>query len=40
MNPPPSPLRKADMANYTAADVKRLRKLTGSGMMDYKNALA
>lgn len=27
------------MANYTAADVKRLRDLTGSGMMDCKNAL-
>ena len=28
------------MANYTAADVKRLRELTGAGMMDSKNALA
>ncbi len=28
------------MANFTAADVKRLRELTGSGMMDCKNALA
>jgi elongation factor Ts len=28
------------MANYTAADVKRLRELTGSGMMVCKNALA
>lgn len=28
------------MANYTAADVKRLRELTGSGMLDCKNALA
>jgi elongation factor Ts len=28
------------MANYTAADVKRLRELTGAGMMDCKNALA
>ncbi|MEI6252186.1 MAG: translation elongation factor Ts [Mycobacteriaceae bacterium] len=28
------------MADYTAADVKRLRELTGSGMMDCKNALA
>ncbi|MCV7193893.1 translation elongation factor Ts [Mycolicibacterium brumae] len=28
------------MANYTAADVKKLRELTGSGMMDCKNALA
>ncbi|TNY36068.1 translation elongation factor Ts [Thermomonospora catenispora] len=27
------------MANFTAADVKRLRELTGSGMMDCKNAL-
>ena len=31
--------RKADMANYTAADVKRLRELTGAGMLDCKNAL-
>lgn len=28
------------MANYTAADVKRLREMTGAGMMDCKNALA
>ena len=28
------------MANYTAADVKRLRELTGAGMMDCKDALA
>jgi elongation factor Ts len=27
------------MATYTAADVKRLRELTGAGMMDCKNAL-
>jgi elongation factor Ts len=27
------------MANFSAADVKRLRELTGSGMMDCKNAL-
>ncbi|HXA60421.1 MAG TPA: translation elongation factor Ts [Streptosporangiaceae bacterium] len=27
------------MANFTAADVKRLRELTASGMMDCKNAL-
>jgi elongation factor Ts len=27
------------MANYSAADVKRLRELTGAGMMDCKNAL-
>ncbi|MCP9276282.1 translation elongation factor Ts [Mycolicibacterium arenosum] len=27
------------MANYTAADVKRLRELTGSGMLACKNAL-
>jgi elongation factor Ts len=31
--------RKAEMANYTAADVKRLRELTGAGMLDCKNAL-
>jgi elongation factor Ts len=27
------------MANYSAADVKRLRDLSGAGMMDCKNAL-
>src|SRR5689334_24711937 len=27
------------MANFTAADVKRLRDQTGAGMMDCKNAL-
>jgi len=27
------------MANFTAADVKRLRELTAAGMMDCKNAL-
>jgi elongation factor Ts len=27
------------MANFTAADVKKLRDLTGAGMMDSKNAL-
>jgi elongation factor Ts len=27
------------MTNYSAADVKRLRDLTGAGMMDCKNAL-
>jgi elongation factor Ts len=27
------------MANYTTADVKRLRDLTGAGMLDSKNAL-
>jgi elongation factor Ts len=27
------------MANYTAADVKRLREVTGAGMLDCKNAL-
>src|SRR5579859_3804521 len=27
------------MANFTAADVKRLREKTGAGMMDCKNAL-
>lgn len=38
--PRPTPPRKADMANFTAADVKRLRELTGAGMLDCKNALA
>jgi elongation factor Ts len=28
------------LPNYTAADVKRLRELTGAGMLDCKNALA
>jgi elongation factor Ts len=28
------------LANFTAADVKRLRELTGAGMFDCKNALA
>lgn len=28
------------MPNFTAADVKRLRELTGAGMLDCKNALA
>ena len=27
------------MANFTAAEVKRLREQTGAGMMDCKNAL-
>src|SRR6266496_6173637 len=27
------------MANYTTADLKRLRELTGAGMMDVKKAL-
>ena len=27
------------MANYTAADVKKLREITGSGMIDCKKAL-
>jgi len=27
------------LANFTAADVKRLRQLTGAGMLDCKNAL-
>jgi len=27
------------MANFTAADVKRLREITGAGMLDCKNAL-
>ena len=37
---PNQPPRKAEMANFTAADVKRLRELTGAGMLDCKNALA
>src|ERR1700689_2432299 len=32
-------MKDGDMANYTAADVKRLRDQTGAGMMDCKNAL-
>src|ERR1700743_1367866 len=32
--------RKAEMANFTAADVKKLRELTGAGMLDCKNALS
>ena len=31
--------RKKDMANFTAADVKKLRELTAAGMMDCKKAL-
>ncbi|MCW2912740.1 MAG: translation elongation factor Ts [Actinomycetia bacterium] len=31
--------RERTMANFTAAEVKRLRELTGSGMMACKNAL-
>ena len=27
------------MPSFTAADVKRLRELTGAGMLDCKNAL-
>ena len=27
------------MANFSAADVKKLRELTGAGMMDCKKAL-
>src|SRR6185437_15360798 len=30
---------KSSMANYTTADVKRLRELTAAGMMDCKKAL-
>lgn len=30
---------KRTMANYSAADVKRLRELTGAGMMDCKKAI-
>ncbi len=36
---PDKDVRDPTMANYTAADVKRLRELTGSGMMDCKKAL-
>jgi elongation factor Ts len=32
-------MKDGEMANYTAADVKRLREQTGAGMMDCKNAL-
>jgi elongation factor Ts len=32
-------VKDEDMANFTAADVKRLREQTGAGMMDCKNAL-
>lgn len=39
-NQPQMHPRKADMANFTAADVKRLRELTGAGMLACKNALA
>src|SRR6202167_320889 len=35
----PNNTRDEDMANYSAADVKRLREQTGAGMMDCKNAL-
>src|SRR6202046_1151493 len=35
----PNNTRDEDMANFTAADVKRLREQTGAGMMDCKNAL-
>jgi elongation factor Ts len=31
--------RDEDMANFTAADIKRLREQTGAGMLDCKNAL-
>src|SRR5205823_3209745 len=31
--------RGSDMAEFTAADVKRLRDATGAGMMDCKKAL-
>ena len=34
-----SETKDEDMANFTAADVKRLREQTGAGMMDCKNAL-
>jgi elongation factor Ts len=32
-------VKDEDMANFAAADVKRLRDLSGAGMMDCKNAL-
>src|SRR6202453_1619353 len=35
----PNNTRDEDMANISAADVKRLREQTGAGMMDCKNAL-
>src|ERR671916_1735073 len=34
-----SSIEERVMANYTAADVKKLRDLTGAGMMDCKKAL-
>ena len=37
--PPPSTERRQHMANFTAADVKKLRDMTGAGMMDAKKAL-
>ena len=33
-------MANAASSKYTAADVKRLRELTGAGMLDCKNALA
>src|SRR5262245_19480691 len=38
-NTPISERGERHVANYTAADVKRLRELTGSGMLACKNAL-
>src|SRR5206468_11685486 len=30
---------RTDMANFTASDVKKLREMTGAGMLDCKKAL-
>ena len=41
-DPAPTPTRtdtRTDMANFSAADVKKLRDATGAGMMDCKKAL-
>jgi elongation factor Ts len=37
--PPPDTSEERDMSNITTADVKKLRDLTGAGMMDCKRAL-
>src|SRR5207248_9732331 len=37
--PPPRPRRATPMAEYSAKDIAALRKATGAGMMDCKNAL-
>lgn len=36
----PTRMKDTDMPSFTAADVKRLRDMTGSGMLACKNALA